>query len=94
VCSSDLILIFTPDEEFRDSDGKTVWRPSENVVHELGAASFQYDNRIVILKEDRVSLASNYKDICYISFEQDQLAAKAMDVIKELLGFGIIKVTT
>lgn len=35
------ILIFTKDEMFRDADGNEVWRPSENVVHELGAASFQ-----------------------------------------------------
>lgn len=33
-------LIFTCDEKFFDEQGKEVWRPSENVVHELGAASF------------------------------------------------------
>ena len=34
------ILIFTKDEKFLTEDGEEVWRPSENVVHELGAASF------------------------------------------------------
>lgn len=36
-CTS-AILIFTRDEEFTDENGKQVWRPSENVVFELGAA--------------------------------------------------------
>jgi predicted nucleotide-binding protein len=31
------ILVFTADEEFRTVDGDEVWRPSENVVYELGA---------------------------------------------------------
>jgi len=34
-CGSAL-LIFTRDELFFDKEGKEVWRPSENVVHELG----------------------------------------------------------
>lgn len=88
------ILIFTADEEFKDKDGKTVWRPSENVAYELGAAGFLYDNRIVILKETDVSFPSNFRDIGYISFDKDQLDAKAMEVLKELIGFGIVKVTT
>lgn len=41
------ILIFTRDEKFFDE----IWRPSENVVHELGATSFAYSDRIVIFKE-------------------------------------------
>jgi predicted nucleotide-binding protein len=88
------ILIFTADEEFRDKDGNVVWRPSENVAHELGAAGYLYDNRIVILKEADVSLPSNFRDIGYISFEKDKLEAKAFEVLKELIGFGIVKVTT
>jgi hypothetical protein len=36
------ILLFTPDEELRDLDGNAVWRPSQNVGHELGAASMLY----------------------------------------------------
>ncbi len=88
------ILIFTADEEFHDKDGNTVWRPSENVVYELGATGYLYDNRIVILKEDNVDFPSNFSDIGYISFDHDQLEAKAMDVLKELIGFGIVRVST
>lgn len=88
------ILIFTADEEFRDINGNTVWRPSENVVYELGASGYLYDNRLVILKEDTVTFPSNFQDIGYISFGHDQLEAKAMDVLKELIGFGIVRVTT
>ena len=88
------ILIFTADEEFRDVNGDPVWRPSENVIHELGASSYLYGNRIVILKESSVELPTNFRDLGYISFEHDSLEAKTMDVLKELIGFEIVKITT
>ena len=69
------ILVFSADEEFKDKEGNTIWRPSENVVHELGATVFLYDNRIVILKEIGVSFPTNFRDIGYISFDKDQLDA-------------------
>jgi predicted nucleotide-binding protein len=88
------ILLFTADEEFFDKDGKSIWRPNENVIHELGASSYLYGNRIVILKEENVTMASNYKDLGYISFGTDALDSKTIDVLKELIGFGIVKVST
>lgn len=88
------ILIFTADEEFQDKEGNTIWRPSENVVYELGATGYLYDRRIVILKEDKVTFPSNFSDLGYISFEDGQLEAKTMDVLKELIGFGIVRVST
>jgi len=88
------IVIFTADEEFYDKDGNPVWRPSENVIYELGASGYLYDNRLVIMKEDKVSFPSDFQDIGYIPFETDQLGAKAMDIVKELIGFGILKIST
>ena len=88
------ILIFTADEEFSDKVGNTIWRPSENVIYELGATGYLYDNRIVIMKEDGVSFPSNFQDIGYICFAKDELSAKALDILKELIGFGIVKVST
>jgi predicted nucleotide-binding protein len=88
------ILIFTADEEFKDKEGNTIWRPSENVVYELGATSYLYGNRVVIMKEDTVDFPSNFRDIGYISFANDQLEAKAMEILRELIGFGIVKVST
>lgn len=86
------ILIFTADEEFRDKDGETIWRPSENVVYELGAASAMYGNRIIIFKESDVHFPTNFRDIGYISFEKDQLSAKMHELLTELLSFGLVKV--
>jgi len=86
------ILIFTADEELQTPDGEMVHRPSENVVHELGAASVLYDNRIVIFKEEGLNLASNFADIGYIPFEKDRLDAKGAELIKELIGLGLVKV--
>ena len=88
------ILIFTADEEFATPDGDTIWRPSENVVHELGATSYLYGSRIVILKEQSVKLPSNFSDLGYISFNKDELQAQSMDLLRELIGFGIVKVST
>ena len=63
-CSSG-IFIFTADERFvRETKGETeeVWRPSENVVYELGAASMLYENRIVIFKEKGVTFPTDFSD--------------------------------
>jgi CAP12/Pycsar effector protein, TIR domain len=87
------ILIFSADEKFLNSEHEEVWRPSENVVHELGAASVLYENRIVIFKEGTVSLATNYGDIGYIEFEHNALDAKVNELFRELIAFGLIKVT-
>jgi len=88
------ILIFTADEELRDLNGEPVWRPSENVVHELGAAGYRYGTRIMILKDERIRMASNYSDLGYIAFEEGHLSSKATEVLKELIGFKILRLTT
>jgi predicted nucleotide-binding protein len=87
------ILIFSADEELFDKDGQALWRPSENVVHELGAASVMYDNRIVVFREESVHLATNYDSIGYITFEKDDIPAKANVLFRELIAFGILKVS-
>jgi hypothetical protein len=93
-CSSG-IFIFTADERFtREIDGKTeeVWRPSENVVFELGAASILYENRIVIFKEKGVSFPSDFSDLGYIEFEKDQLVAEIGSLFQELVSLDILEV--
>ncbi len=87
------ILIFTADEKFQDQEGKEILRPSENVVHELGAAAVLYDNRIIIFKEDGVSLASNFSGIGYIPFEKDKLGDKAGELLRELIKFKLLSFT-
>jgi predicted nucleotide-binding protein len=94
-CSSG-IFIFTADEQFlREKDGKMeeVWRPSENVVYELGAASILYENRIVIFKEKGVSFPSDFSDLGYIEFEKDQLATELGSLFSELVALDILEVT-
>lgn len=87
------ILIFTRDAKYLDEEGNEVWRPSENVVHELGAASFAYGDRIVIFKEEGVTLASNFSSIGYIEFTEGSLEDKTADLLQELIGFGLLTVT-
>jgi len=86
------ILVFSADLEYFDKDGNSVWKPSENVGHELGAAAVLYDDRVILFKEERVQLASNYSGIGYITFEKDKLDAKVNDLLRELFGLKILRV--
>lgn len=87
------IFIFTADEKTIDEEGKEIWRPSQNVVYELGAASVLFGKKIVILKEKDVLFASDFSDLGYISFEKDQLDAKAADLMLELINLGFMQLT-
>jgi predicted nucleotide-binding protein len=87
------ILIFTRDEQFFDAAGNEVWRPSKNVVHELGATSFAYGDRIVIFKEKGLHFPTNFQSIGYIEFEANDIQARTADLLKELIGFGLVRVT-
>jgi predicted nucleotide-binding protein len=94
-CSS-AIFIFTADERFVRDDGvgeqSEIWRPSENVVYELGAASVLYERRIVIFKESRVSFPRDFSDLGYIEFQSDQLEAKMGNLLAELVGLDFLEV--
>jgi hypothetical protein len=87
------ILVFSADIEYFDKDNNPIWRPSENVSHELGAASVMYNDRIILFKEESISLASNYSGIGYIEFEKDKLDAKMAELLKELVSFKILRVS-
>ena len=90
---SSAIFLFTKDEETKDKDGNLIYQPSDNVVFELGAASVLYGDKIVIFKQNGVSFGSDFKDLGYISFEDEQLNAKTIDLMKELVDLGLLKVT-
>ena len=86
------ILIFTADEEYKTLDDQTTWRPNQNVIYELGAASILYENRVVIFKEEGLDFPTDFHDIGYISFEKDKLDAKGVDLVQELIAIKLIKV--
>lgn len=85
------IFIFSADERFLDQEGNEVLRPRENVVYELGAASYAYENRIVIFKEKGVTFPSDFRDLGYIEFDEGNLEAKSMDLIRELIALQALK---
>jgi predicted nucleotide-binding protein len=87
------ILLFTADTEYKDASSASVWKPSENVIYELGAASVLYGDKIIIFKESTVNFPTNFRDIGHISFDKDQLAGKVNELFKELISFGLIKIT-
>jgi hypothetical protein len=41
----------------------------------------------------RASFPTNFQSIGYIEFESDDLTARPADLLKELIGFGSVKVT-
>lgn len=89
------IFIFTKDELFlrKTPAGLTeeIWRPSENVVYELGAAGILWDQKIIILREDGVNFPSDFSDLGYITFRESEIGAKAMEIMKELIAFKLLK---
>jgi len=87
------ILIFSADVEYFDKAGESIWRPSENVDHELGASAVMYDDRVILFKEESISLASNFSGIGYITFEKDKLDAKTNELLRELIALKIMKVS-
>ena len=91
-CSS-AIFIFTADEEIKESASGQTFRPSENVIYELGAASVLYGNRIVLFKEEGVDFGSDFRDFGYITFQKENIEAKSMELFKELIALGFLKVT-
>jgi predicted nucleotide-binding protein len=87
------IIVFTADEEFKNANGQTIFRPSENAIFELGAASALYGSRVVIFKEAGVTFPTNFRDIGYIEFEKDRLDAKVSELFRELIAFKLITVS-
>lgn len=87
------ILVFTADKEYFDKEGNSVWRPSENVSHELGAASVLYGERIVVFKEKGIELPSNFSSVGYIEFEKDKLSDKGIELFRELVSMKILSIS-
>ncbi len=78
--------------EDKDGDCEEVWRPSENVVYELGAASILWERKIIILREEGVNFPSDFSDLGYITFKDGEIAHKGLDLMKELIVLGLVKV--
>lgn len=87
------IFIFSADEEFKDKDGNTIWRPRENVIFELGAGSLEYGQRIVVFKEKSVYFPTDFRDIGYIEYEKGNIQAKAMELLSELVALKAVRIT-
>lgn len=86
------IFIFSGDDEVVDADGDVVKRPRMNVVFELGAASLQYGQRVVIFKEKGVEFPTDFRDLGYIEYEKGQLSAKSMELLRELIRLKAVRV--
>jgi predicted nucleotide-binding protein len=89
------VFIFTKDEEFfrrsKDETHVEVWRPSENVVYELGAASILWERKIIILREEGVNFPSDFSDLGYITFTDGALESKALELLKELVALQLVR---
>jgi len=85
------IFVFTPDEVLYNEKGEELYRPRENVIFELGAASLLYGRKIVIFKEKSVKFASDFQDLAYIEFEGDDVEAKSIELLRELIALGAVK---
>lgn len=91
------IFIFTKDEKFlrevKGGEFEEVWRPSENVVYELGAASINWEQKIIIMREEGVNFPSDFSDLGYIKFGEGGLSSKALEIVKELIALQLVRVS-
>ncbi len=85
------IFIFTPDEVFTNDKGETIYRPSENVIYELGAGAVLWGGKIVILKEETVFFPSDYSDLGYVAFSMANLASIQSNLLMELIGLDFVR---
>ncbi len=89
------IFIFTKDELFHlkadDGSFAEVWRPSENVVYELGAASILWQKNI-ILREEGVTFPSDFSDLGYITFQNGEISNRGMELLSEFVALGLVKI--
>jgi Predicted nucleotide-binding protein containing TIR-like domain len=86
------ILVVTRDEQVFDGDGNGTWRPSRRALYELGAACCEYGDRVVVLRERGVDLDSN--GLGSIEFDPDGLESRGIDLVRELLALGLVRLTT
>lgn len=90
------IFIFTKDEKFfregKDGAHEEVWRPSENVVYELGAANIMWDRKIIIVREDGVNFPSDFSDLGYITFKDGDIGSRTLEIFKELIALELVEV--
>lgn len=70
-----------------------MWRPSENVIFEMGAASVLYDDKIVLFKDKRVTLPSDFSGLGYIPFEDGQIESQMMPLVKELIAMNFLQLS-
>lgn len=81
------IAVLTADDEL--VSGKRINK--RNIDHEVGlmSKSEEINNRIVILKEDKVEKASNYKENVHITFNRSTFGDDVYPkLVKELRAFG------
>ncbi len=84
------IFIFSSEGEPKKEEEKSIL--NLNVVFELGAASVLYGDKIIIFKEEELDLPSDFSDIGHIPFEKNKLDSKTLELFKELVSMGFVKV--
>jgi hypothetical protein len=67
--------------------------PKEVNCLNIPSNAFAYEDRVVILKERGIDFPTNFESVGYIEFDANSLEAQTMEILKELIGFGLVKVT-
>lgn len=84
------IIIFSAGGEVKDPEKGAI--ANLNVVFELGAASVLYGEKIIIFKENGLTLSSDFSDLGHITFDKNHLDARALELLKELISMGFVQV--
>jgi len=70
---------------------KEEWHTGENIINEEGWAKKYVEDKIIYLLEDKVDvIPSNFREMVYESFSEDNFTEAFIKIAKELKAFGFI----
>jgi len=93
-CDGAVFIFSAGDEPGEKRGNQGLWRPSDTMLFELGAASYVYRDKIVILQEESLKPVFKFGEIVNIPFTSDRLGDRSLELIKQLLKLGLVKITT
>ena len=76
---------------FRSNDN--AWSSRDKMIGMLGAASVLFEDRVVLLHEDRASISINLDGLNHIDFDHDRPGESGMNLLRALHKAGVINIS-
>ncbi|MYA00376.1 MAG: hypothetical protein F4Y35_01180 [Chloroflexi bacterium] len=93
-CSAAIFVVTEDEVVARQGTGIVTRRPSVHIDYQLGAASLLYGQKIVILKQAGATFERNLSALRVIEFKEDGVRAVALDLLRELIEIGALRLVS